>query len=310
MKHLATLLIFLISATLGTTQNIIENGGFELYTSAPIEMGQISSVNYWDTPKTGSQNGDYFHRLSTTLEASTPYNKYGFEYGSAYAGIILYKDNSLNYRSFITGTFKEPLEKDSTYTLALDISLAESSGYATQLQIKMYTYDVDAVENLEAVNSPNFVFIDASIIFDTVFSRYTVSFVADSNYADFVIGNFIHDSLAQIHNLGSQNEYSYYYIDNVCLLASTGNICDIPTSTIDYEPAKQYSIYPSFVSKGTTINLKGYSHVSRVDLVDVTGKVVHTGEREVNVPYNASGGEHYVIVHSRHGQDTYKIIIY
>lgn len=136
---------------------LINNGGFELFDSIPNNVNQLEYSTYWINP---INTADYFNSLSTDYSVGVPYNYGGYKEpyrGKSYAAISTF-DVSYGYQEYIQTRLKEKMQKDTTYEIAFSISLAEKS-YYNPLNIISYAFtDSNLISNQE--NSDFCIFRD------------------------------------------------------------------------------------------------------------------------------------------------------
>jgi hypothetical protein len=115
-------LFFCLSFNL-TSQNLVPNSSFELFTKLPVkEDNSITRAKDWIPPKFGS---DYYHQ-SASRAVGAPKNHFGRQQphtGNAYAGIC----TRTKFLEYLEVKLIEPLKKDQEYLIELYISKAERS---------------------------------------------------------------------------------------------------------------------------------------------------------------------------------------
>jgi hypothetical protein len=132
-----TILLILLLPPVLHAQNLVVNGSFESFTDCAENNGQIESATGW-FQLDGS--ADYFNSLdSVSRFLGVPANFVGWQQartGNAYAGLFLYlsqfsgsKKEDYFYRENIGTKLVQPLQRGETYKISAYISLADSSGY-------------------------------------------------------------------------------------------------------------------------------------------------------------------------------------
>ncbi len=123
------------------SQNLIQNGSFEIYTS-PIDcnggggfydISQIPAViivNQWQV----YQSPDYFNIIcNNNSERSAPLNFFGYSQpksGAGYGGIIGYAGAGIEAKEYLYQQLSSPLINGKTYQLSFYLSLADASNGA------------------------------------------------------------------------------------------------------------------------------------------------------------------------------------
>ncbi|MBL7934479.1 MAG: OmpA family protein [Bacteroidia bacterium] len=106
-----------------TSQNLVPNPSFELFTKLPVKTdNSIVKAKDWIPPKFGS---DYYHQ-SASKAVGTPKNHFGRQEphsGYAYAGIC----TRTKFLEYLEAKLIEPLKKDQEYLVELYICKAERS---------------------------------------------------------------------------------------------------------------------------------------------------------------------------------------
>ncbi len=134
---IATISLILLLPRVLRGQNLVANGSFEAYTNCAENNGQIESATGW-FQLDGS--ADYFNSCDSVSKfLGVPGNYAGWQQartGNAYAGFFLYlsqfsgsKKEDYFYRENIGTKLVQPLQQGETYTLSAYLSLADSSGY-------------------------------------------------------------------------------------------------------------------------------------------------------------------------------------
>jgi hypothetical protein len=228
MKNLLLILCLFLAAFNANSQvNLVPNPSFEEYTNCPNNGYKTVYLSDWDLDFNTS---DFFHECST-INYSIPNNVYGNQCastGNSYTGLIPYIIFlQADRREYIGGKLTDSLIIGTKYYVTFKVSLATNSICAVNnLGIKFIATDrVDSnsftphmiipppyINNFSQVYYP-------TIITDSIYwTTVRGSFVADSSYINFLIGNFYTttntDSIVQP---GWPTCQSYYYLDDVCI---------------------------------------------------------------------------------------------
>lgn len=244
MKRFITLLL-LFFYFFGNAQNLIPNPGADDYIFCPTELGggnQTFPGDPWVVDdniipwKTWRNSPDYFNICANELEFPLgSLNPAGYQEpltGSGYIGLITYIPGLINYREFVGITIQPPLEIGTTYELSFSTSVAFSSNGSTRATNKVGALLMENhyLDSIDFGALPNFAQLYANeIISDTtIWTSLSSIFVADSNYQYLAFGNFFEDTLTENEILynGEEGGYSYYYLDNFCLIPLGGS-CDL-----------------------------------------------------------------------------------
>jgi len=231
-KHTLFLCLFLMVFSIGFSQNLVQNGGFEDFVSCPVKMSNLNKdAEHWSAPTLGTT--DYFNECSRT-KLGVPMNFKGKQEpyeGAAYAGLYLFAPR--DYREYIQVPLTETLEKGSRYRLTLFISLSEKSDGAVM--------DMGAVfsEKLLSVHTKREL-SQGELLSGTIQTTHIKQFPVTGYYQDkhqwmelsfdmvgkgfenyLILGNF--KSNAGTSYLDGQNPsknkegYAYYYVDDISL---------------------------------------------------------------------------------------------
>lgn len=123
------LLVLFLCYNFCTSQNIIYNGSFELYSKCPNDYSEIEKAKGWKMPSNGTS--DYFNSCSKSTICSVPKNVSGYSNpysGEAYAGFGLFFDESISYE-FIQTKLLSKLNVGKEYCLELYVKTASSTNY-------------------------------------------------------------------------------------------------------------------------------------------------------------------------------------
>lgn len=215
------ILILLGFSFIGISQNLIDNGDFESYTSCPNEAGQLTNAEPWIN--SAALTPDYMHSCAQGTDAGVPLNAFGNQMpnsGEGYAGIYTYQNfPDCDVREYITISLTEPLLANTSYALEFHVSLSEQSRYAVSTIGALFTennsFDIDKYI-LEA--DPQIFHIGEALTDTENWMLISGSFTAQGGEQFLTIGNFEEDDssgLVQVNPIVS--DLSYYYIDDVRL---------------------------------------------------------------------------------------------
>lgn len=236
----------MVTAFSQESENLVKNPSFEEFEECPDrfteEDGSKDVIPGWTTPSGTAP--DYFNRCASTL-VDVPNNFAGESEpvsGNAYMGAILTGTES-NYREYIQGELKYPLEAGKQYCVTYWYKLASYSRLAVD-QMSLYlgkeeVFDNSIKENLSLkpqVNNTPGLFLDNTDEWRQVCRVY----VAAGGEKHFIIGNF--KSYANtnyvvtdknVRNLRDKS-YAYYYYDDV-VIRELANCNDCPCVQQDFD---------------------------------------------------------------------------
>jgi parallel beta-helix repeat protein len=254
-------LCFLLrTANLGCTNcnttgcEMVCNYSMENNSGDPGGFSQIYKASCWGIP-TGPGVGttDYF-TTSGGAAVDVPNNDNGSESphtGNAYAGILVYRDFSLNdpnvsnsCREYLVGKFACPLSAGITYNVSFWVSLGDNSGYAVK-GLGAYISSTVPYQNYygplfltpQILDNVNFITQDAG--WYQISGQYTAS--GGEQYI--TIGKFdgdgstTHTAHTPADPSSYNRHYSYYYIDDV-------SAQPIPVRTVSQAPAGVCAPHP------------------------------------------------------------------
>jgi hypothetical protein len=281
MRKLIVLVYLLLLAIDNRAQlNSLANGGFEQKTTCSLGNGMIQYATGWSSATTASP--DYYNTCGPSAWR-VPQNELGYQQGlgTGYAGVINYTPNSsaayVNYREYIMCQMI-PMQVGKTYRVSMYVSLANYSAYATNgLGVLFYKDGYNMPTGFQNITTPPQVSYNSyGVITDTTnWVLLQKTFVADSPYANLIIGNFTDNnsvSLAQV----IQNPtfpyvgFAYYYIDSVFVSLVTGELSISPLTTTSYCAG-------SPVTAAFTVNsplFYAHDNVFTLQLSDATGSFV------------------------------------
>lgn len=253
MKKLYYLSLILLLLPLGlNAQNLVRNPSFEdtLSNGCPVGLGMYGNVKYWSQ----INSADYFH-FCANQQVGVPNNYFGFQCpssGSAYCGIYTYSQFWMPGIEYLQGNLIQPTEIGKKYFVSFEISLADGINCGIDKIGLLFTNKFLGDTSID-ISFNNFSHVHSSeVIIDTVnWIRISGSFIADSSYNRFWIGNFYNNNSTICFD-NSASKYSYYYIDNICIAEdsttclniSHENIC-IQTSLNEAQKLENLIPYPN-----------------------------------------------------------------
>ena len=233
MKPITILLSFLLTTTFSHAQNLVPNYSFEQDDSCPTNLNgnyyeySLGCVSWGEVAGTS----DYYNACDTAAASinrpcpvvGVPLNSLGFQAaydGIAYAGIATYDSQVTSYREYIIDSIPA-LEIDTPYLVSIEVSLADSSRFATDgLGVLFTTYGKPYVPPFATISeTPQIDYTSYGVISDTMhWTKLSGIFIPDSAYTSLTIGGFrdeTHMTVVPFNNFPKKNTppSSYYYID-------------------------------------------------------------------------------------------------
>lgn len=234
MKYILTFILFNFPVLL-FSQNLVINPSFENHSACPDQINQVDFATGW---KSWGVTPDYFNACAnlTAPNFGVPLNNRAFQHartGVAYMGLFTYTVFLANQREFIGGQLSSPLIPGQQYFISFWVNHVENSVLlkaSDGIGLKFSTVDHNFFAEPDTANDAPHVFAN-TIITDTVnWVQVHGSFVADSAYTFFGLGNYFGDSLTTVIQMGAANSnYAYYFIDDVCI-STDHTVCEVPLS--------------------------------------------------------------------------------
>ena len=297
MKNLLLILLFTCLGAINSSgQNLVMNGSFENvnFNSCGITDDFAEILMDWDSPNASA--GDvYFTDISQDCYNYQPNSTYsgpiGFKGselpsdGAVFAGIWVYTIEGQEQREYARGRLSDPLVVGSTYRVKLKISLAD------YMESSVGELGIAFLESQQVQTSGSLVLDEPQLLINSGLEVYDgwvefdTTFVSDSNYEFFIIGNFKSDSdtetFANPNASGAVSTYgAYYYIDEVSVELET-------VTAIEAKDRSQITVYPnpvidnlSFKVEGSPINSFGIFNLLGEKVREVSLNAIRTGTIE------------------------------
>jgi hypothetical protein len=250
-----------------SAQNLVLNPSFETLrdTCWPYLSGiSDSACLYWDCSSAGTP--DYLNKCANSLlngfmgvpiNFGSPGGGGGFQYakdGDAYAGYFHLAGIS---REYIQGRLSDSLQIGKKYTCYFYV-VKENSSYDSinNFGVAFTTYRVQQYNNVVITNILPKI-NDTTLIGDTLnWIKIEGTFIADSAYRYFTIGNFFDEA----HTKGT---LSYFYVDDVHVeLIKNDGVEDVGSSKLE--------VYPNPASQSLVISSK--SLVNTIEVSNMLGQ--------------------------------------
>ncbi|MBA2612574.1 MAG: T9SS type A sorting domain-containing protein [Bacteroidetes bacterium] len=241
--------------------NIVKNPSFENFYAPCANLGLTAAgfvppVCEWQIPSNCSFPGnfsltgtpDYINACGT----ATNYF-YGYNFltpsntGSGHIGLFIFAWNSFSlnpgnngsYREYITQPLNAPLIPSKTYQLSLYTKAAFKEYFAKDVSVFL-SNTTPCQPGINNINTTTLtgqqLDISSSVITNTVWQKFLVTFTATGNYDKLTIGNFRDDaSTTWIANTSTAvpygNSNAYYFIDDVSLITPSVTLSSPVTAT-------------------------------------------------------------------------------
>ncbi|RYD59288.1 MAG: T9SS type A sorting domain-containing protein [Sphingobacteriales bacterium] len=295
------LFLLLLPLTNFAQVNHVPNGSFETYTTCPTMYGQVGNCQSWSNYSAASP--DYYNVCYTGIQVGVPTNWNGYQvpaHGSAYMGLVTY-NGTPNFREYITAAIT-PLQKGGRYEVSMSVSLADVSDQGTFApSILLFDNGANFVNTTNDISQiPQITFVAAGKIMDqTNWTRVSEYFVADSNYDNIVIGNFLPDATTPRQPFAVNGSDAYYLLDSVVIklapriqiLQTDTLVCGGDSISVSYAielgaPFTSSSVFSLELSNATG------SFAAPTVIASIAGSST-SGSMKGFVPFNTPAGNGY-----------------
>lgn len=215
-------------------ENKVPNASFETLETKIKAPGQfMEAVAEWETPR-DCKPADIYSMSSKKEEVAVPDNQFGgsdTQEGENYAGIDVYTERGeVADRSFIMTKLSKTLLAGKTYCVKFHVSLADLSKYGVNgigaylSASKVKLSDIEEGKVIAQVTKVGNPILGEMSMWTPVCMEYT----ADGTEKYLTIGNFTPQDQVLTQKMRRPREYSqpqtrgsYYYIDNVSVIATS-----------------------------------------------------------------------------------------
>lgn len=252
-KNILTIYLLLIGLCV-FAQNIVPNPSFEVYSLCPNAPSQINRAIDWNSYRT---TPDYYNTCDASTSASVPNNWAGFQFaatGNAYAGFFTYS-SLVQYREYLGAQLINPLVVGQRYYVNIKVSLTNSSGALCATNNIGVLFSTKSYSDSIPTPITNFahIFTSTPIQDTTNWTTISGSFIADSAYQYVIIGNFFDDAQTDFIKMNSSNNcYSYYYVDDICV-STDALTCGITAVNENKNVMESIFVFPNPTSGNATI---------------------------------------------------------
>lgn len=262
------------------SQNLVINPSFENHTACPNQINQVDFATGW---KSWGVTPDYFNACANTTAPNfgVPLNNRAFQHartGAAYMGLFTYTVFLPNQREFIGGQLSSPLVPGQLYYVSFWVNHVENSVLlkaSDGLGLKFSTVDHNFFAEPDTANDAPHVFAN-TIITDTVnWVQVHGTFVADSAYTFFGLGNYFGDSLTTVIQMGNGNSnYAYYFIDDVCI-STDNSVCEVPLSvTVLKQEGSFFKAAPQPADQSLIVSFNELIESGMLEIKSLSGQLV------------------------------------
>lgn len=283
LKALLLHLMTLALSGMMMAQNLVPNPSFEIITQCPDDYGQASYAEGWFQCMASA---DLYNVCSDT--AGVPGNLFGYQMpasGDGYVGMTTFTncDCPSGTHEIIGIKLPQQLQVGTTYWASVKVS--RTAGYVEyQTRSRYATNGLGILCKMDSLSGfwlwdplPNRAHVFSEAIITDTLSWVVVSgsFVCDSSYQWLYVGNFLSDdsTAALLVNPESDDEFSHYYVDDVCLSLNSG---DCPLAlTVNDPPAGTFP-RAFYLLDASAIRVEGLSigDLYEAEVYDVAGRSI------------------------------------
>jgi hypothetical protein len=301
----AILLIALISCfNFSKAQNLVPNGGFEIYSSLPTTYGQIGLCSGWNNCS-GGGDAEYYNTNSTaSINFFGPRPPHS---GSGMAGLCTYHSAIAPLREYISVMLTQQLISGTVYRVSFFLTSGINGGYTEstdQFGIALTPNQLmqTGTQNIVVTGQPEIT----TFICDSTWQEFDLNYTATGGEHYLTIGNF-KDDLSTNHQFCHSGSVTaaYYFIDDVSVEV-------LPTGISEYIHADKFSVYPSSFTSNLTIQLPEpgtYSVIINNYLGQAVFSQIITGESGATLDLSSlERGFYFLSLHADDKKYTAKII--
>ncbi|MBA3901688.1 MAG: hypothetical protein H0X62_16045 [Bacteroidetes bacterium] len=251
----STLLLLCLFPVMAICQiNLVPNPSFEELSSKPKKIGELDKASPWISPTAGT--AEIFWAGAKSNDIKAPDNSIGFQQprsGNNYAGAIFYDKKNKNLREYLQVELNGELQKGKVYCLEFYVSIADLSKYSIDMIGGHFSKNKISSTNMEPLNvKPQVQNKPGSLMSDQIHWEIVCGeFLAKGGEKYLTIGNFVDDKQIKVGRMkkpreikSPQNEYGYYYIDDVSVIEQDANYkCDCYKKSQGLGATKMNMIY-------------------------------------------------------------------
>ncbi|MFN8117556.1 MAG: T9SS type A sorting domain-containing protein [Bacteroidia bacterium] len=317
------LIVFLFLFKNSISQNLINNGSFENYTS-PINCGGGGFDNYNNTPVIHVVNDwytlnspDYYSNLCNMGGYSVPYNIIGYsqaKQGNSYSAFLLY-GVSYETKEYIYQQLSNPLQAGKMYCLSFYVSRADRVTHAIHSIGAYFSNNIQSVAALGYVNATPQIINQSGFVTDTAnWVQIQGCYTASGGEQYITIGNFNSNANTDTLFAGSNDphpgadRYAYYYIDDITLIDQT------TVGFNELNDGRSVSVYPNPANDAINFQFSSTEEKRKIELYDAIGNLVlnedaSTQNSSLKTHHLQSGIYFYTILVREKNIKTDKVVI-
>jgi len=228
-KRFLLIAVFIFTAHLGFSQNIVSNPSFEAFTSLPTGYGQWYKASGWSNLNLSPifawpyASPDYLHMTGgggvdlpiCTFGTVTPST------GSAAVGMVTWLSTTPNFREYFSIALTTPMIVGQAYTVTFQVTNGSAGWYcgysSNHLGIQFSQTPLVQITNEPVGGTPQLEC--AGEIWSTTWQLVSFSYVADLPYTYIAIGNFYNDaSTTSTFRVASFSAGAYYFLDDISVV--------------------------------------------------------------------------------------------
>lgn len=218
--RITTLFVFLLITAYNASGQFV-NGGFEVNSGLPNNIGQWELVQGWSNAGSDQTNPDYYH-ASGDLGGDLPQTPVAFVNpfeGDAVMGFIATGTQGLNRRTYLSNELASPLEEGQSY----QVSFAITNGFVTEgsfsglgtSHLGMCFTIGEPVQNGHDPMELDPQFQLQTVEYHREWKVFTFSFTADSDFTHMTFGVFGNDAGKTITAFEPNTPtLAYYFVDD------------------------------------------------------------------------------------------------
>jgi gliding motility-associated-like protein len=247
-RNITAILIFCTSLS-GYAQ--IVNGGFENYSSLPVNMGQWQVVQGWGNAGSLVASPDFYHYAANVAAdiPETPLAMVDSYDGDAMMGFIACGRTNSNLREYLSTEFVTPLTAGKKYKLKFQITngdktLSSLSGLGVdKLGCYLSVNPVVQIDQTPLNVTPQLKIEE--VLYNEQWQTLSFTFFADQPFKYLTMGLFGDDSDKQIEiRDGADPMFAYYFVDDfsvepISLTQGSNDQSKDPIETVEQPPVKR-----------------------------------------------------------------------
>lgn len=285
--------LFLLTS-LGSAQNLVNNPGFESYTTPPNNYGQICRATGWTSPSNicalvvGTGSPEFYHTAGTggAKPPATYWANLMPHTGGGMSAICPWYWSNTNFREYIQTFLTSPLVVGQTYEVSFWLTNGVSSIHpygVDHIGVSFSMAPLVQVLGNQIVSTPQVEI--PGVVYSTSWQYHTMSFTATQPYQYVCFGSFVPWSATTYQYLGaSGNSGSLYYIDDISVQLAM----PMPVELIELKASCENGSGSVHWSTATETNSDRFTVERRSEASDwqSIGTVAAAGNSQQTVQYN------------------------